>query len=132
MVAYSFNKQFVAAIEAGAKRQTVRSHRRRHTRAGERVQIYYGLRTKQARKLIEPDPVCVSVQRIAIDLTAATITLSRVIGPGEDRLTREAAEQFAIDDGFACLDDLVTWFGKVHGPGVFHGVLVRWRTTSDA
>lgn len=64
MVAYSFHRMFAPDVEAMIKRQTVRAHRKRHARIGEPVQLYTGMRTKQCRKLVIPDPICHRVDEI--------------------------------------------------------------------
>lgn len=45
MVAYSFRPQFIAPIQSGAKRQTVRGLRKRHAHVGELVQLYTARRS---------------------------------------------------------------------------------------
>ena len=65
MPAYNFQKQFAPLVESGQKRQTIRAiGKRRHARPGESLQLYTGQRTKACRKLISPDPECVSVQAV--------------------------------------------------------------------
>ena len=69
MVALSFKAQFAPPIVAGIKRQTVRAGRKRPPRAGERLQLYVGMRTKHCRKII-PDPICTEVSLIVIEVDA--------------------------------------------------------------
>ena len=66
MVAYNFKPQFVPLIETGAKQQTIRSPRKRHTQPGEAMQLYTGMRTKACRKLVTPDPLCISVEPLLL------------------------------------------------------------------
>jgi len=74
VVAYSFTRRFVEPIliglepgppKPGAKRQTIRAERRsRHARVGERMQLYFAMRSKQCRFLGEPR--CVGVWPITM------------------------------------------------------------------
>jgi hypothetical protein len=137
MVAYSFAPQFGAPIEARTKLQTVRGHRRRHARPGEPIQLYTAMRTKQCRKLIEPDPICIRLWDIRI-----------VVDPAERRLiscmeiegiyqSPWDIEAFAKRDGFfADADHSAAWrmgefWLKNHPAGDggridFSGVVIRW------
>jgi hypothetical protein len=119
MVAYNFKKRFVPLLETGAKQQTIRSPRKRHTKPGEAMQLYTGMRTKACRKLVTPDPICISVEPLLMH-DALGIKLS-------DRwLPREALIQLAIADGFADWDECLRFFSDVHGLP-FQGVLIKWR-----
>ncbi len=137
MVAYSFAPQFVAPIEARTKLQTVRGHRRRHARPGEPIQLYTGMRTKQCRKLMSPDPICIRLWDIRI-----------VVDPAERRLISNMeiegiyqspwdVEAFAKHDGFvADAEHSAAWrmgefWLKSHPAGDdgridFSGVVIRW------
>ena len=70
MVAYSFKRLFVPAIEAGTKRQTIRGPRKRHARVGEPVQLYQGMRTSHCRRILVPDPICTAVRHVALEVVA--------------------------------------------------------------
>lgn len=128
MVAYNFQAQFALAILSGRKRQTIRAPRQRHARPGERVQIYTGMRTKGCRKLIEPDPECVSVQQVTIcdDSFGKSIIVDGVA------LALHEMTQFAGRDGFATLDALYDFFGPRMELGQFRGVLIRWAPAERA
>lgn len=150
MVAYSFQKQFVAPILSGIKRQTIRSERRRHARPGETLQLYTGMRTRHCTKIM-PDPVCVGLDEVSIDLSLlaaflepvdaaaandfASVVRMRVNGQemaGTDR------EMYAVHDGFhnmvfkATGEPIPAWTGMVlfwaHNYGLerFDGVAIRW------
>lgn len=143
MVAYSFNKIFVPQIERGIKLQTIRADRRRHARPGEPIQLYTAMRTRQCRKLVEPDPVCIGVAPVEILVREAPLfPISEILVNGCP-IEGEAAEEFARSDGFApewhprkdgrpdnrliTAIMLMGMFWKItHGPGRFHGVLVTW------
>lgn len=137
MVAYSFAPQFVAPIEARTKLQTVRGHRRRHARVGEPIQLYTGMRTKQCRKLITPDPVCIGLHPITIALDAQAEQLITSITVGHVALSDVGIERFAERDGFTTLAKgfarrrMGEFWLKAHTePGVrwveFEGVCIRW------
>lgn len=136
MVAYSFAPQFVAPIEARTKLQTVRGHRRRHARPGEPIQLYTAMRTKQCRKIVDIDPVCIRVWDIRIAVDASE---RRVIGA----ITLEGAlldhaemEAFAQADGFmadaeaSALRRMGEFWLKAHAhlgtEFLFEGVCIRW------
>ena len=104
MVAYSFKKLFVPAIEAGRKRHTIRAERKRHARPGEAVQLYYAMRTRQCRKILDPDPICSNVQTISLVVEppgglSEFGRLSRVRINGVPQLQQEL-ERLAMLDGF--------------------------------
>lgn len=123
MVAYSFQPRFVEPILAGTKRQTIRADRRRHARAGEPLQLYTGMRTKQCRLIGRT--VCERAAAIAIDLRARTVAVDGVlvvVTTGDD------PDGFARSDGFADWPDFATFFRLAHpGADVFEGVVIRWR-----
>jgi hypothetical protein len=118
MVAYNFKQQFVPLIEMGAKQQTIRSPRKRHTQPGEAMQLYTGMRTKACRKLVTPDPLCISVEPLLMH-DAWGIKLN------DHWLTRDALTRLALADGFADWDECWRFFSAVHGLP-FEGVLIKW------
>ena len=123
MVAYNFQKQFAPLVERGEKTQTIRALRKtRHARVGERVQLYTGMRTKACRKLVEPDPVCVAVERVVIDQFV-------VLVDGR-ALSKRAANDFAKADGFLDFPAMRDWFKRTHELP-FEGVLIKWKVSSD-
>lgn len=128
MVAYSFQRQFVAPIRTGTKDQTIRGPRRRHARPGEAMQLYAGMRTRHCEKII-PDPVCKAVVPIRIDFrpteSESTIQVDGVI------LVRAAREVFALQDGFESLAAMQAFWLTHHGPGPFHGFVITWTTEAS-
>jgi hypothetical protein len=118
MVAYNFKQQFVPLIETGAKQQTIRLPRKRHTKPGEAMQLYTGMRTKACRKLVTPDPLCLSVEPLLMH-DALGIKLN------DCWLTNEALTQLALADGFADWDECLRFFSTMHGLP-FEGVLIKW------
>ena len=103
MVAYNFKKIFVPSIEQLQKLQTIRAHRKRHTRPGELVQLYTGQRTRHCRKII-PDPPCEAINDIVIDVKAPTgrEAFGRVAAVAVDgaQLDDWLVDHLALNDGF--------------------------------
>ena len=132
MVAYSFQKQFVAEIQAGKKHQTIRAHRKnnRHARVGERLQLYCGLRTKNCQKLFDNDPICRGVDDVEIDITDGG-KIEQIVLNGRN-LTSIEIEEFAKADGFMPADSLTArdamsaFFLNYHGTGIFKGSVIKW------
>lgn len=138
MVAYSFNTAFVADIEAGTKRQTIRLPRKRHARPGEMVQLFTGMRTKHCRKII-PDQLCVGVDEVRFDLRQGTALLwvngIPIIGGARD--------DYAIGDGFRGFPrdgdavhippfrHMTKWWRLTHGSILFTGVAIRWQPPGE-
>jgi hypothetical protein len=111
---------------SGSKRQTVRAAgRKRHARPGEAVQIYAGLRTRSARKLI-PDPICRAVDHIIIVVDPASENGIAGMEINGVPLTRAQMAAFAWDDGFIGLASFGRFWRVTHGPGKFEGVVIRW------
>jgi len=61
---YNFKKQFAKFVLSGAKRHTIRAHRRYPDKPGDLMHLYTGLRTKAARLLMRAP--CVKVEEIEI------------------------------------------------------------------
>ena len=119
MPALNFQKQFVEAVESGAKRQTIR-----HTwidgkfpfQTGSTLQFYFGLRTKQSRKIGKA--VCTGVKAFQLERNGA-------MWVGGERLTIQERFAFAQADGFE--DPLVLWdWFKKHHDLPFDGWVVYW------
>lgn len=150
MVAYSFQPRFVEPIQTRSKRQTIRALRARHARPGERLQLYYGMRTRGCYKIV-PDPVCIGVDDIRIDLSplahhphpvdaadleaAAALVSIEINGMSVATADRDA---LAIADGFDChvwrgttmivspWAAMIAFWMSTYGAAVFTGVLIRW------
>lgn len=124
MVAYSFQKQFAPPIQAGTKTGTIRADRKRHARVGEDLQLYRGMRTKYCEKII-PDPVCLGVHPITIDVRPHTFGIIEV-GLPRWLLHRHGHDFFAQKDGFENIDAMHAFWRKHHGVGLFEGFWIRW------
>lgn len=123
MVAYSFRSRFVARIEDGSKRQTMRNERARHARVGEKVQLYTGMRTKSCRLI--GIATCPAVLPVRMDFHALTVAF----GPGlADTIASPAElEWFARRDGFDSWADLRTFWNGEHATVIhWSGVMIEW------
>ena len=116
MVALSFKKEFADAVSSGQKHQTIRENTK--AKAGVALQLYYGQRTKQCRKL--KDAVCVSVQKI-------TVMQAGVQVAGSTFVAGIRADDFAKADGFQTYADMWEFFkDRANEHGEFIGYLVKW------
>lgn len=108
MVAYNFKEQFAPLVSSGIKRQTIRANGdRRHAAPGESVQLYTGQRTKECRKLVEPDPVCVRSRPIGI---SANHDVFLGVGSDIEQLDETAIAILAATDGFKSTDEFFQFF----------------------
>jgi len=133
MVAYSFHKMFAEPVASLRKRQTIRAERRRHARPGEPVQLYTAMRTRQCRKLLDVDPICLDVAPISLVIDANHEQLLAAVYLRGCPLNNVEIEQLAWDDGFggALFVDkarlhMGRWWLNAHSAGQFDGVLIRW------
>lgn len=127
MVAYNFKPQFAPLVESGAKRQTIRAlGKRRHARPGDALQLYTGQRTRSCRKLIDPDPRCLSVRPIAIRIHSSGVSSVSLDGK---MLSTPEVRRLAITDGFESLGAFLDFF-EDRMP--FDGVLIQWQPLRGA
>lgn len=121
MVAYSFQRQFIKPILAGAKRQTIRGDRKRHARVGEQMQLYTAMRTKYCRAIGVAS--CLDLARVLINFEEEVVIL-------DGHLTFSAAEwleEFARNDGFDDWNAMRSFWRLTHQDWwEFNGVLIRW------
>jgi hypothetical protein len=123
MVAYNFHPKFVNPIVAYRKRRTVRQNgKRRHARPGEFLQLYTGMRTRNCKKIIESDVICVEVAEISIEVAVDQIDRICVNGT----TIADTIEEFARDDGFSGARSMHKFWLSAFGPGVFEGTLICW------
>lgn len=132
MGAYSFKQRFVPMVEDGSKTHTIRGKRRYPDRPGSTFHGFYGMRTKQCRKIMQaPIP---RVEDIVIEPKI------RLIWIAETRLTDDEADLFAWRDGFRP-DDIYAWppetvvsplelmmrfWRLTHGERYFTGDVIHW------
>lgn len=139
MVAYSFKAQFAERIIDKTKCQSVRANRRRHARAGEPVQLYTGMRTRQCRKLLDNDPVCTDVRPILIevkDLCRDDYPIIARIEIDGRKLSSDEVYEFAKADGFGGgfpnpdpMLQMAKFWRLNHGYGTFEGVVIKWEAS---
>ena len=109
LVAFNFKSQFADAVESGKKLQTIR--RTIRAKAGDKVQLYTGMRTPDCRLLREAK--CVAVDSILI-----TPQFPYFGQPGwwpKDR------DLFAQRDGFWTYSDMYAFFFKQYKNPQFEG-----------
>ena len=121
MVAYNFMKQFADDVASGRKDFTIRGQRKRHARPGEPVQLYTGMRTKCCHKLVDPDPICLSVRPIVIK--------SDLIMINGKELSRATENLIIVLDGFKTRDDFFQF--HLNGSEEVHKWLIRWSFFND-
>lgn len=116
MPALNFQKQFADKVERGEKRQTIRKKKKHPIKAGDKLYLYTGMRTKQCRKLGEE--VCKKVYKFGID-SDEEVYFDECVLIGIEK------EQLAKDDGFECAADMIDWFKNTHGLPFF-GQVILW------
>jgi hypothetical protein len=120
MVAYNFRDKFALDIEQKIKCQTFRPPRKRHAKPGEPLQLYTGMRTKNCRKLLTPDPICKSVKDWRITPEAGLLPgypYSAYLYPLESCIPLKAEEVNAIAkaDGFTSAVEFFSFFFETYG-----------------
>lgn len=116
MVALNFSPEFAPLVEARKKTQTIRRSAR--ARPGQRLQLYTGQRTKECRKLVDPDPVCQDVTYVG--LTERGVTL------GDKSRFPSDIDDFARLDGFESYAAMWKWFSERYETNSFTGYVTRW------
>jgi hypothetical protein len=128
MPAYNFRTEFAAAVESGAKRQTIRAVRKdkRRPKVGEPFHAYTGLRNVEARCLHRG--VTTRVRHARMDFEGRTLIVDGL------RATREEALEIARADGFDSFETMLEWFWDVHGDAddvdggfEFEGYIINWQ-----
>lgn len=117
MPALNFQKQFADKVESGEKRQTIRAMRKRPFKTGDKLYLYYGMRTKSCRKLGEA--VCNSVEDVKICKNGV------IYINGVGKWFSASYDKIAREDGFKDWNEMFNWFKKTHGLP-FHGQLIKW------
>lgn len=117
---YNFKAQFVPAITSGAKRQTIRRHKDsgRRPLPGDTLLLYTGKRTKH-EKLIGHATAIGSVA-VQMNYVGGSITIDSI------KLPYSAALEFAKEDGFGTVFDMLDWFMHVYPGDKFDGYCVKW------
>lgn len=156
MVAYSFKSQFIGPIRAGLgikhlnergmvvipgptpKRQTIRSFgKRRHARAGEDVQLYYGMRTKHC--MLIGNARCAGMEGVLLKWSQWPSFFTFDVMEREPGVWRRVGdlrpiadmEDFAKSDGFTSAEDMERFWFDEHGLETFEGALIKWKPTEE-
>lgn len=130
MAAINFKAEFVCAIDGGKKRRTIRRVRKTgNPEAGQPLQLFTGLRTKDCEKI--RDVTCTRVRRVVIDYMGVTLAGKQLLaGDSPAYLGGPDAEgydgDFARADGFNTFTDMVDFFKEQYGLP-FEGQLIEWR-----
>lgn len=132
MSAYGFKARWEAPLRALTKLTTLRVDRvdGRIPRVGQKFSAFFGMRTKQCRRLF--DSTIESVDRIVIVSSEYGETASErarhAIFRNGQLLRLRPANKLAVDDGFEDLDDLLSFFEAEHAIHLkpFRGWLIRW------
>jgi hypothetical protein len=121
MPAINFKAQFVAKIQAGTKRHTIRARRVRPVKVGDRLFLYCGMRHKGAFRILPDAVTCSEIQNISIeDLEedGIRITVDGYV------LDVDEVERLAYADGFESFAEMVKfWEGSLP----FFGNIIHWR-----
>lgn len=131
MVALNFKPEFADDVEDGRKRRSIRAPRKdgRNPKAGDKLQLYTGMRHKDCRKL--RDAQCVSVRPVEIDHMGVTLE-GRKLYCGDAPAYAGGVDpehydsDFARADGFDTFQDMREFFEREHGLP-FKGLLIEWR-----
>lgn len=137
MPSLNFQKQFVPLIESGEKRQTIRLERKVPIKAGDKLYLFTGLRTKNCKRILPHNVIveedyrpfvrCKGVERIVFFsryindtdfLICCELNGQPVIKPNE-------LQALAKADGFDTYYDMYDFFNNQYGLP-FEGVLIKW------
>ena len=129
---YRFNESQTGLVESGKKRMTIRAPRKVPTRAGDTLRLTGPMFAGFGKVAANPGrllriAVCRGVHPIELRLhrtTSAVISID--IGGPRFEINVTDVEAFAKLDGFATALEMGRFFRKLHGPGPFRGVLIRW------
>ena len=121
-------------ILSGRKRQTIRKLRKKQIMVGDRLHLYWKLRTKECRKLGEA--ICRDFFFITIQKLGNAIRIDRYLGPVESEysgfvtLTDRQMLDLAKRDGFRDVASMVEVLSMFHGKDALDGKtvfqVVRW------
>ncbi|HEY6976677.1 MAG TPA: hypothetical protein VH396_10340 [Chitinophagaceae bacterium] len=120
MALINFSREdFVNAVADGSKHFTIRQLRKNPVKKGETLQLYTGLRTKQARKLREA--VCKNVGDIKIENTKKEF----LFWLDNKQLSLAQVKDISNKIGFDSVDEWIEYFKKKY-KFPFKGQLIEW------
>lgn len=117
---------FIDKILSGEKRQTIRqaSPKWANVKAGDKLTLYTGQRTKQCRKLGEA--VVESITPIEIKTKVSPIGVMGMVSIANKNLKPRKILELAEADGFLWVDDFFQFFNRHYGEH-FVGNIIKWR-----
>lgn len=119
MPAILFQKRFVAPLLAGTKRQTIRPHRKRPIRIGDRLSLRHWGDTAYRSPQVE----ILAVEVIGV-LPIEVYPSGIRVGGGELQSQKEELDAFARNDGFPSWAEMLCYF-QFGGYGLpFEGDLI--------
>ena len=121
MVAINFMKQFVPKIEDGTKIHTLRDKAR--CKVGDKLQLYYGQRTKQCRLIKEV--VCTAVVPVEFIVTREFDVPKAHWTINGKKLSSFDCADLAFGEGFEVQSLMRDWFWINKGPQ-WSGYLIAW------
>ena len=115
---------FIDKILSGEKRQTIRraSPKWQNVKAGDKLTLYTGLRTKQCRKLGEA--VVESITPIMIDTECDNVAVETPLG--DFNLDLPALNDLVARDGVDSNDEFFKFFCLNYSVGRLKMVVIRW------
>ena len=116
---------FIDKILSGEKRQTIRraSPKWQNVKAGDKLTLYTGLRTKQCRKLGEA--VVESITPIMIDTECDNVAVETPLG--DFNLDLPALNDLVARDGVDSNDEFFKFFLLNYYVGRLKMVVIRWK-----
>ena len=118
MAAYSFSRlEFVAKILDGSKPHTIRPERKRETKPGELLTLYYKQRTPEHRVICLT--VCKAVRPVTI------YPVYELINVEGHMLPHGKATRLAKRDGFNSAADMFAWF-RMYKERTLFFELIEW------
>lgn len=117
----NFKKQFVEPIREGTKNHTIRATRKIPVKAGDKLYLYCGARTKQCFKVLQEPVTCTKVEDIRIDEAIFSHGIVHIDG---NFLSEDERERLAQADGFQNFRKMMAfWDGRLP----FTGQIIHWR-----
>ena len=114
---------FIDKILAGEKQQTIRraSPKWKNVKAGDKLTLYTGLRTKACRKLGEA--VVESVGKVVFYRAGLIAVVTRY---GENWLTEDEVDELVRRDGFGDVHDFWHFFDAHYPERPIEMLVIRW------
>jgi hypothetical protein len=120
MALINFSREdFVDAVADGSKHFTIRQLRKKPIKKGEALQLYTGLRTKQARKL--RDAVCKNVWNIKIQNKKSEF----LFWLDNNQLSLKEVKGISNKIGFGSVEEWIEYFKEKY-KFPFKGHLIEW------